>query len=363
MFPIRDFRAVAVLTAALGVVSACETGPKPSVSTPSGKTGPSAQSELTALPGWKTGRQDRALAAFLVGCPRLSARWRTVCAVAKRVPRGDAVAARRFFETWFEWRTVGDGRLLLTGYYEPVLRGSRIRSKRYNVPLYRRPADLVRGRPYATRAEISRPPLRDRLRVLLWLDDPVDAYTLHIQGSGLITLAEGGAVRVGVAATNERRYVSIGRILIRDGSLPRDGASMQAIRAWLKANPDRMQSVLNRNPRYVFFRIVRGRGPRGSLGVPLSGGRSLAVDPRHVPLGAPVWLDSNWPGRDRRPLRRLVIAQDTGGAIKGPRRGDLFVGSGNDALRVAGQMRQRSRYHVLVPRTRPLAQSAPPEPE
>ena len=227
---------------------------------------------------------------------------------------------------------MGDGRLLLTGYYEPVLRGSRTRSKRYNVPLYRRPVDLVSGRPYATRAEISRPPLRDRLRVLLWLDDPVDAYTLHIQGSGLITLAEGGS-RQGRRCRDQRAAVCIdGRVLIRDGSLPRDGASMQTIRAWLSANPDRMQSVLNRNPRYVFFRIVRGRGPRGSLGVPLTGGHSLAVDPRHVPLGAPVWLDSSWPGRGRRPLRRLVVAQDTGGAIKGPRRGDLFVGSGNDAL-------------------------------
>ena len=309
------------------------------------------------LAGWRVDRQDRALVAFARSCPRLRGAWRAPCRALRAVPRGDPRAARAFFERWFRpYVVLNDGGAgLFTGYYEPVLRGSRRRSARYRVPLHARPGDLDRRNPYPSRAAILRPPLRDRLPVLLWLDDPVDAFTLHIQGSGRIRLAEGGVTRVGVAGTNRRRYVSIGRILLREGKLARGQASMQGIRAWLRAHPVEARAIMNRNPRYIFFREMSGPGPVGAQGVPLTPGRSLAVDPRFVRYGTPVWIDTTWPAPRGGPLRRLVIAQDKGGAIKGAVRGDLFVGAGARALAIAGRMRQRGRTVVLLPRAGRIA--------
>lgn len=266
------------------------------------------------------------------------------------------MAARAFFERWFRAYAVRTPRSgLFTGYYEPVLKGSRRRRPGYTVPLHAKPRDLARRRPYPARAQILKPPLRTRIPVLLWLADPVDAFTLHIQGSGVVRLADGGSVRVGVAATNGLRYVSIGRVLLRRGALTREQATMQGIRAWLRANPRQATAIMNRNPRYIFFRIVGGRvsrglGPIGGQGVALTPGRSLAIDPRFVAYGTPVWLDTTWPNPPGGALRRLVIAQDKGGAIKGVMRGDLFIGRGARALAVAGRMRQRGRYFLLLPR-------------
>ena len=308
------------------------------------------------LPGWNSDRQDRALVAFSRSCPRLSGAWAGPCRALGRVARGNPVAARAFFERWFRAYAVGAaGAGLFTGYYEPVLRGSRRQRPGYRVPLHAKPGDLKRRRPYPARAQILKPPLRARIPVLLWLADPVDAFTLHIQGSGVVRLAGGGTVRVGVAATNGRRYVSIGRVLLRMGALSRNRATMQGIQAWLRAHPRRAAGVMNRNPRYIFFRIVpggrtRGSGPIGGQGVALTPGRSLAIDPRFVAYGTPVWLDTTWPSPQGGPLRRLVIAQDKGGAIKGAQRGDIFFGQGARALAIAGRMRQRGRFFVLLPR-------------
>ncbi|MCZ6858941.1 MAG: MltA domain-containing protein [Alphaproteobacteria bacterium] len=311
---------------------------------------------FTDLPGWGADRQDRALVAFARSCPRLTGAWRGPCGALGRVARGNPIAARAFFELWFRaYALQNSSSGLFTGYYEPVLRGSLRRRPGYNVPLHAKPRNLARLRPYPARAQILKSPLRTRIPVLLWLADPVDAFTLHIQGSGLVRLAGGGTVRVGVAATNGRRYVSIGRVLLQSGALTRRQATMQGIRAWLRAHPREAAGVMNRNPRYIFFRIVRGPGPIGGQGVALTPGRSLAIDPRFIAYGTPVWLDTTWPSPPGGRLRRLVIAQDKGGAIKGAMRGDLFVGRGAQALTIAGRMRQRGRYFLLLPRARQVS--------
>jgi len=347
-----------------GLLAACVSPPDskraertPSQPAPAARLRPVA---FTALPGWGVDRQDRALAAFARSCRRLRGDWRGPCEALGRIAPNDPLAARAFFERWFRaYAPRGSASGLLTGYYEPVLRGSRRRRPGYSVPLHAKPRDLARLRPYPARARILRPPLRTRIPVLLWLADPVDAFTLHIQGSGVVRLAGGGSVRVGVAATNGRRYVSIGRVLLRMGALTRGQATMQGIRAWLRAHPRQATAVMNRNPRYIFFRIVKGPGPIGGQGVALTPGRSLAIDPRFVAYGTPIWLDTTWPSPPGGRLRRLVIAQDKGGAIKGAMRGDLFIGRGARALAVAGRMRQRGRYFLLLPRGRQVSDFRP----
>lgn len=344
---------VALLAACVSPSDSKRAGRTSSQPAPAAKLRPVA---FTDLPGWGADRQDRALTAFARSCPRLTGAWRRPCGALGRVAPNDAIAARAFFERWFRAYAVrSSGSGLFTGYYEPFLRGSRRRRPGYTVPLHAKPLDLARLSPYPARAQILRPPLRTRIPVLLWLADPVDAFTLHVQGSGMVRLARGGSVRVGVAATNGRRYVSIGRVLLRRGALRSDQATMQGIRAWLRAHPREATRVMNRNPRYIFFRIVRGPGPVGGQGVALTPGRSLAIDPRFVAYGTPVWLDTTWPSPPGGPLRRLVIAQDKGGAIKGAMRGDLFIGRGARALAIAGRMRQRGRYFLLLPRVRQVS--------
>jgi membrane-bound lytic murein transglycosylase A len=257
------------------------------------------------------------------------------------------------------------------------LRGSRTRSARYAYPVFGVPDDLLvidlanlypelgsyrlRGRvvgrrvvPYYSRAEIEAgsTPLSDK--VLAWVDDPVDLFFLHIQGSGRILLDTGETLRVGYADQNGHPYVSIGRKLVEQGELTPAEASMEGIKRWAKEHPERLPALLASNPSYVFFRLLppppteEPSGPPGALGVPLSAGRSIAVDPRAVPLGAPVFLATTFPN-GKEPLRRLVLAQDTGGAIKGVVRADLFFGFGEEAGRLAGAMREQGRMWVLLP--------------
>ena len=349
-----------------------------------------------ALPGWRDDRQSAALAAFRRSCTRfdlkaddqpvgpgglggLVADWRPPCLAAAAVTDGDEAAARAFFEERFAPFRASDGRAtegLFTGYYEPLLSGARQYGGRYTAPIYGRPADLVsvdlgafqsdlRGRriagrvgdgalrPYESRAEIQSGALAGRVPVLAWLDDPVDAFFLHVQGSGRIVLDDGGELRVGYAGSNGHAYVSIGRVLIERGELDHDAVTMQAIRAWLEANPEQARALMDENPSFVFFRELEREGPVGSQGAVLTPGRSLAVDRRHIPLGAPIWLDIMVPAAEpeapARPLRRLVVAQDTGSAIKGPLRGDLFWGSGPEAEAVAGRMKHHGRLYLLLP--------------
>lgn len=254
-----------------------------------------------------------------------------------------------------------DGRVLFTAYYEPVLEGSRKPDPRYPVPLYRPPKDLVSrgsGRPYLTRHEIDRlGRLAGRGYEILWLKDPVEVFSLHIQGSGRILLEDGAGVRVRYAADNGRPYRSIGEVLIQTGRLKPGQASAPSIKAYLKAHPDERDEILDANERYIFFEAVEdGLGPRGSLAVPLTEGRSVAADPEYYPRGALGWIETEAPILDEngrfqgwRPLGRFVLIQDTGGAIQGPARADIFWGSGERAGLEAGHMRREGRLFVLAP--------------
>ena len=331
---------------------------------------------------------------FLRSCARLKTQtaWRESCALAQQLPAGASV--RNFFEAHFlPYRVANaDGSVqgLATGYYEPLLRGSRRKEGPYRYPLYAAPEDLLivdlteinpelkhlrlRGRlegrrvvPYYPRAEIERglPALAGK--ELLWVDDPVDLFFLQIQGSGRVRLDTGELVRVGYADQNGRPYKSIGRNLVEQGELKLEQASMQGIKAWGAANPAKLDALLNQNPSYVFFRElpkaegVQGSaaadpmtagGPVGALGVALTPERSIAVDPLHIPLGAPVFLATTWPNSTQL-LQRLVLAQDTGGAIRGAVRADYFWGFGDAAGAQAGRMRQSARMWVLLPRDNP----------
>ncbi len=226
------------------------------------------------------------------------------------------------------------------GLFRPAWRGERIGGR----------VEAGQLKPYATRAEIERGALAKRDLELFWVDDPVDAFFLHIQGSGRIRLPDGAVARIGYDGQNGRPYVPIGRILAERGALARDDVSMQTIRAWLAAQPGEAAALMDENPSYVFFRELTGEGPVGAQGVVLTAGRSLAVDRTFLPLGVPLWLDLDDPKEGNGKLRRLVVAQDTGGAIRGPVRGDLFWGFGPEAAERAGMMKDRGTYYLLLPR-------------
>ena len=348
---------------------------------PTGEAAPPAKPLQAAnwddLPGWRDDDPAAAWPAFLQSCRGLNGKpgWKRVCDLAKGVNGKNGSAIRRFFEENFTpyALTAADGKRegLITGYYEPLLRGSRSRSKTYGVPVRGVPDDLIsvdlaevvpelknlrlRGRlqgnrvvPYYSRAEIESGAHTDK--VLLWVDDAVELFFLQVQGSGRVKLSDGSLVRLGYADQNGHPYQSIGKVLLERGDLKAGEASMQGIQAWARANPARLQELLNANPSYVFFReLPAGNdGPLGALGVPLTAERSLAVDTRYVPLGAPVFLASSQPN-SKAPLQRLMLAQDTGGAIKGTIRADFFWGFGTQAGEQAGRMKQNGRLWVLLP--------------
>lgn len=336
------------------------------------------------LPGWPEPGLASAWPALLAGCARLPARdprWAAICEDAALLGEVDDGIARAFFETRFApFETVAeDGRRdgLITGYYEPLLQGSLERSARYRYPIYRPPEDLVsvdlgalypelrnrrvRGRlegrrvvPYFERAEIENGETPLAGNELLWVDDPVALFFLQIQGSGRVRLDTGEELAVGYADQNGHPYVAIGRKLIEIGALKPEEVELSTIRDWLKRNPAQAARVMNANPSYVFFALRDPDlpGPLGSLGVPLLRERAIAVDPRHVALGTPVWLETTLPG-ETAPYRRLVFAHDTGGAIRGPVRADLFFGQGEEAERRAGRMKQSGRMYVFLPAPRP----------
>jgi membrane-bound lytic murein transglycosylase A len=399
-------RVVAVLAAALWL-SSCTTvaPPVPVEITTAPPAAPAPPPSLPAqyvavdwatLPGWADDDVAAAWPAFRVGCPALVAAattqptWQRVCELGNAVEPSQPAAVRTFFQTHFTPYAVrgADGRDggLVTGYYEPLLAGSRTRTARFGVPLFAPPEDLltidlgslypelkdkrVRGRvegrrvvPYWTRDDIAagRAPVAGL--ELAWVENPVEAFFLEIQGSGRVALADGSVLRVGYADQNGHPYRSIGRVLIDRGELAPERASMQGIRDWGRRNPDKLPALLNENPSYVFFRAVPPPapgsleaaidGPIGTLGVPLLRERTIAVDTRSVPLGTPVFLATTFP-LSSRPLQRLVLAQDTGGAIRGAVRADYFWGFGDAAGREAGRMRQEGRMWVLWPREVPL---------
>jgi membrane-bound lytic murein transglycosylase A len=335
--------------------------------------------EWAELPNWNDDDHASALKAFLQSCEALGSRadWRQVCAAARKVSLHRVGVARHFFTDKFRpFRVLnadGTGEGVITGYYEPLLSGSRKPSSRYRYPIYGVPEDLLvvdlaelhpdlkgmrlRGRldgrriiPYYSRAQIEAGNAAHSADVLFWVDDPIDLFFLQVQGSGQIRLDSGARARVGYADQNGHPYRSIGRLLIERGELTLEQASMQGIKAWARANPEKLTEVLEHNASYVFFRELASNlpGPLGALGVPITAGRSLAVDRRFVPLGAPVYLATTWPN-SRQPLRRLMMAQDTGAAIRGGVRGDYFWGFGERAGILAGRMRQSGRMWILAP--------------
>ena len=354
---------------------------------------------FSALPGWTDADPSGALEAFRRSCVALSTRpdesalgglnyagtagdWRQPCVAASAMQAGDPQAAKAFFESEFApYRLVqSSGTGLFTGYYEPQLKGSRTRHGPYQTPLLGVPSDLVNvdlglfrdtlkgqrivgqvanGRlvPYPARAEIEGSGL-PQAKPLVYVDDAVDAFFLQIQGSGRIVLDDGSVVRAAYAAQNGRAYTAIGAVLIQRGELTREEVSMQSIRAWLAKNPAEAQQIMNANASYVFFTEQAlgdpALGAAGAQGVPLTPEASLAVDLTIHSMGVPVWLETTSPDPDAakpdRKFERLMVMQDTGGAIRGPIRGDVYWGYSEDAAAVAGRMRSEGQLTVLLPK-------------
>ena len=324
--------------------------------------------EFMQLSGWTGDNHSEAVPALLQSCPRMVDRssvtpisyggvestygeWQSICQAARQVPTGNAQAARRFFEQWFVPVAVSGGARagrLFTGYYAPVLHGSWRPDDRFTVPLYSRPPRGSGRLP--TRAQIADGALAGRGLEILWVDDPIDAFFLEIQGSGYVQMTDGSRVHVGYHGQNGHRYYAIGRALIDREIATREEMSMQLIRDWLVSNPDDAQDLMNLNPSYIFFE-VRDGSVRGAQDVPLTDGRSLAVDRDYIPLGTPLWIDLTNAPTGTGQIQRLVVAQDVGGAIQGEVRGDLFWGSGDTAAEYAGRMQARGGYYMLVPRS------------
>ena len=353
-----------------------------------------AEVSFEDLRGWRGDDQAAALDPLLRSCRVIAGQpesrnvgpdgmagtvkdWRAPCAALAVLPPAGEREARKFFENWFvpfEVTFNGETEGTFTGYYEAELKGSWEPDGDYRWPLYRRPPDMVivnlgkfradlagerlMGRlengelvPYFTRKEIEQGALANEDLAFMWVDDPVDSFILHIQGSGRVILPDGDVQRVGFAAHNGHGFKGIGSIMLERGLIEPGKASMQEIRRWLKANPEEARALMQENPRFIFFQPIEAEGPVGAQGVPLTAERSLAVDARYLPLGAPLWLETTWPGPSEEPLNRLMIAQDVGGAIKGAVRGDFFWGTGEKALDKAGGMKESGRYYLLLPKS------------
>ncbi len=353
-------------------------------------------SDFGELSGWQDDQLDEFLPALHKSCEKIAqlpddrslgadglagtaGEWKALCAEALAlVP--DTAVIRSFLEKNFvpvQVRNNDSSEGLFTGYYEASLKGSRVKSEKYKTPLYLRPEELVMvhlGRfrdslkgqriaglvkngelfPFADRKEIDGGALANRDLEIVWVDSAVDAFFLHIQGSGYVELDDGSALRVGYAAQNGHPYYAIGRTLIENGSVAREDMSMQAIRDWLDTHPDKADALMQENASYIFFRELKTSGPIGAQGVELTPRRSLAVDRKFMPLGVPIWLETEVfsdPGSTQsQAFHHLLMAQDTGGAIRGPVRGDVFWGHGDEAYSRAGGMKSEGQYWILLPK-------------
>jgi membrane-bound lytic murein transglycosylase A len=364
------FKSLSIVVLCSLMVSACTTRP-PGIGDPV---------EWSSLQSWGSDNQSDVWEGFLKSCQKLShEQWREVCHLAQNSGDLSDAEVREFFESNFEVRPVyaedGVTEGLITGYYEPLLKGSWERSEAFRYPLYGVPKDLLivdlggiypqlknmrlRGKldgnkvvPYYDRAQLDRD--QDLLQgtEILWVDSLVDVFFLHVQGSGRIQLNDGSTVAVGYAGQNGHPYQSIGKVLIEMGELEKEEVTLFSIRDWLWSNPTRLNEVLSKNPSYIFFELRDGQadGPVGSLNVALTPRRSIAVDRSVIPLGAPVWLQTTLPDEQQSPLNKLMLAQDTGGAIRGHVRADVFWGRGDEAEKMAGLMKQQGKLFVLLPR-------------
>lgn len=336
-------------------------------------TAGAAAVQYRQLAGWSDDRVAAAVPAFVKSCARFTQQpdtapldanarggagfgtvgdWRPLCRQAAALPHGDERAARAFFETNFlpvaaSANANGDG--LVTGYYEVELHGSRRRQGRFQTPVYRRPPDLVAGKPYLDRSAIEDGALAGRGLELLWLAEPDDLLVLQTQGSGRVRLTDGSVVRLVYDANNTRGFVAVENLLLQRGTIPSNRFSNETVRAWMRQHKEAAKAIRRENPAYVFFAERQGDGPVGAQGAVLTPERSLAVDRHYVPLGMPLWLEA----QDRyRPvtLRRLVVAQDVGDTIQGPGRGDFYWGSGPAAQSRGGDFYASGRFYLLLPR-------------
>jgi len=377
----RLYRLLPLLVAG-SLLAACSSGPDLAQGR-ANSTGPIASGPMNlqpvnfdSLPGWRDDGMAEALPALRRSCDKIIAMpshkslgdgmagtagdWLGPCGALRQVQPDNSAAARSWAEHWLQPYRVtagGSSEGVFTGYYEAELRGSRHQGGPYQTPLYARPAGwpadpAKSGQKFATRAEIEAGALAGKAQVLLWVDDPVDAHILHIQGSGRVSLEDGSSVQVGYDGNNGQEWVGLGKILIKHGLLGPGESNMPSVRAWLKNHPAQATALMDENPRYIFFRTLNADGPVGAEGVPLTAGRSLAVDTKYIPLGLPLWLDTT--DSSGRPLRRLMVAQDTGKAITGPVRGDFFWGPGETAFANAGRMNSRGGYFLLLPRQRSM---------
>jgi membrane-bound lytic murein transglycosylase A len=353
----------AAAPAALGVViflTACQQSSAPPKLT-------LRAAQFADLTGWTADNVAAAIPVFLKSCQVFLARgnetpldpeaksgdfgtvgeWRDLCGAAARLPGTDA-AATEYFETNFVpvlAANSDDPSGLFTGYFEIMLNGSRRREGPFQTPIYRRPPNPAAY----SRAEIEDGVLAGKGLELIWVDDPIGAFFLQVQGSGVVRLQDGKVVRLGYDGANGRSYVAIGKVLVQRGDMQLSQVTMDSLRAWIASHGDAGAALMRENPSYVFFKEIGGDGPVGSENVVLTAQRSLAVDRAFIPLGLPIWLDA----KERfiaGATRRLVVAQDIGGAIKGPVRGDLFWGSDDAAASAAGAMNATGRYYLLLPR-------------
>lgn len=328
------------------------------------------QTSYQNISSWEKGEKSQALTAFKQSCVAFAKqpptapvrignltsriqKWQQLCEKARMVDVSNPQAVRQFFEQGFTPYLVKNNSTetgLFTGYYEPVLRGSRSRHGIYQEPIYRLPPDFVPGKTYYRRDEINRGILAGKGLELVYADDPVAVFFLHVQGSGRMLLDDGTVLRLGYAGKNNAPYVAIGKYMKEKGYIAPDAVSAETIKQWLHTHKDQAQYVMEQNPSYVFFRILEEKngGPIGGQGIPLTAGASLAVDKQFIPYGTPLWLKTTLPRGET--FNQLMVAQDTGTAIKGPVRGDIFFGYGKEAEYNAGLMKQQGQYVALWPR-------------
>ena len=363
-------RRLTALAAALAL-SAC-VPPQALQTGPNAPPGP--QVLVSSLPGWQQDNVAAALASFVTSCKAIllmppdsplggaglaqaragqAGLWQPACTAAEAIAPNNDTAARQFFESWFDAYAVS-GQALITGYFEPQVPGAKNQHPGYNVPLYAQPA--VASLANLPRSAIDGGALYRNAPVTAYLTNPVDAFMLQIQGSGRILLPDGNILRVGFDGQNGQPYTPIGRILVQMGALKPEDVSYQSISAWLKANPDQAQSVMEQNERYVYMRplgdLPADEGAPGALGVPLTAQRSVAIDQSALPLGAPLFIATTDPVTGTA-MDHLAITQDTGGGIHGPGRADIFFGAGPDAEQIAGSMRQPGTLYLLLPKAQP----------
>jgi len=370
----RHCRQRSLIIALLLCVASCQKEQKPE--------GIAYPLSWNRIPQWSEDNLSAGWPALLQSCvalPQRNTAWVPICEAAAKIPARDNHAIATFYQSWFTPHEVlndqGTDTGLITGYYSPLLKGSLKPGGSFQYPIYSKPKDLLtidlgsvypdladrtlRGRllgnrviPYPSRAEIDgiNQPLKGQ--EIVWVEDPVALFFLHIQGSGRIALPDGRHLSVGFAGQNGHPYVAIGKVIAQMGAMALKNINLPSIRQWLQDNPEQLQSVLNANPSYVFFenRGYDAGPPLGTLNTPLTGGHSIAVDRRFIPLGVPVWLQTTWPDSGA-PLNRLMFAQDTGGAIRGAVRADVYWGEGNRAETLAGNMKQSGRLIVLLPKT------------